>query len=79
VELPPYLPPFLLGRARREGRGAEAELRAMAQPIREQAEALRQQALSGGLTPQQARQQEARRASLRQSASGVAPRAHNRR
>jgi hypothetical protein len=56
-------------RARREGRGAESELRAMAQPIREQAEALRQQALSGGLTPQQARQQEARRASLRQSAS----------
>jgi hypothetical protein len=42
----------------------------MAQPIREQAEALRQQALSGGLTPQQARQQEARRASLRQSAAG---------
>ena len=56
-------------RARREGRGAESELRAMAQPIREQAEALRQQALGGGLTPQQARQQEARRASLRQSAS----------
>ena len=53
-------------RARREGRGAESELRAMAQPIREQAEALRQQALGGGLTPQQARQQEARRASLRQ-------------
>ena len=57
------------GRARREGRGAERELREMAAPIREQAEALRQQALSGGLTPQQARQQEARRASLRQSAS----------
>jgi hypothetical protein len=57
-------------RARREGRGAESELRAMAQPIREQAEALRQQALGGGLTPQQARQQEARRAQLLQSASG---------
>jgi hypothetical protein len=57
------------GQARREGRGAERELREMAAPIREQAEALRQQALSGGLTPQQARQQEARRASLRQSAS----------
>jgi hypothetical protein len=60
---------YFAGRARREGRGAESELRAMAAPIREQAEALRQQALSGGLTPQQARQQEARRASLRQSAS----------
>jgi hypothetical protein len=60
---------YFAGRARREGRGAERELRAMAAPIREQAEALRQQALSGGLTPQQARQQEARRASLRQSAS----------
>jgi hypothetical protein len=65
------LPAILAARrARREGRGAESELRAMAQPIREQAEALRQQALSGGLTPQQARQQEARRASLRQSAAG---------
>ncbi|MEK9812963.1 MAG: hypothetical protein VW440_07990, partial [Bordetella sp.] len=60
---------YFAGQARREGRGAERELRAMAAPIREQAEALRQQALSGGLTPQQARQQEARRASLRQSAS----------
>ena len=60
---------YFAGRARREGRGAESELRAMAAPIREQAEALRQQALSGGLTPQQARQQEARRASLRQSAT----------
>jgi hypothetical protein len=60
---------YFAGQARREGRGAERELREMAAPIREQAEALRQQALSGGLTPQQARQQEARRASLRQSAS----------
>ena len=60
---------YFAGRARREGRGAESELRAMAQPIREQAEALRQQALAGGLTPQQARQEEARRASMRQAAS----------
>jgi hypothetical protein len=60
---------YFAGRARREGRGAESELRAMAQPIREQAEALRQQALTGGLTPQQARQEEARRASMRQAAS----------
>jgi hypothetical protein len=34
------------GQARREGRGAERELREMAAPIREQAEALRQQALA---------------------------------
>jgi hypothetical protein len=44
-------------------------LRALGRPLREQAEALRQQALSGGLTPQQARQEEARRASMRQAAS----------
>ena len=56
-------------RARREAGGAAEELRRLGQPLREQGEALRQQALSGGLTPQQARQQEARRASLRQSAS----------
>ena len=57
-------------RARREAGGAAEELRRLGQPLREQGEALRQQALSGGLTPQQARQQEARRASLRQSAAG---------
>jgi hypothetical protein len=56
-------------RARREAGGAAEELRRLGQPLREQGEALRQQALSGGLTPQQARQQEARRAALRQSAS----------
>jgi hypothetical protein len=56
-------------RARRETGSAAEELRRLGQPLREQGEALRQQALSGGLTPQQARQQEARRASLRQSAS----------
>jgi hypothetical protein len=46
-------------RARREAGGAAEELRRLGQPLREQGEALRQQALSGGLTPQQARQQEA--------------------
>jgi hypothetical protein len=56
-------------RTRRETGSAAEELRRLGQPLREQGEALRQQALSGGLTPQQARQQEARRASLRQSAS----------
>ena len=57
-------------RARREGSRAAEELRALGRPLREQGEALRQQALTGGLTPQQARQQEARRAQLRQSAAG---------
>jgi hypothetical protein len=56
-------------RTRRETGSAAEELRRLGQPLREQGEALRQQALSGGLTPQQARQQEARRAALRQSAS----------
>jgi hypothetical protein len=64
------LPAILAARSsRREGRAAADELRALGRPLREQAEALRQQALSGGLTPQQARQQEARRASMRQAAS----------
>jgi hypothetical protein len=57
-------------RAQREGRRAAEELRALGQPLRESGEALRQQALAGGLTPQQARQQEASRARLRQQASG---------
>jgi hypothetical protein len=57
-------------RSRRETGSAAEELRRLGQPLREQGETLRQQALSGGLTPQQARQQEARRASLRQSAAG---------
>ena len=56
-------------RARREGARSAEELRALGRPLREQGEALRQQALSGGLTPQQARQQEASRARLRQAAS----------
>jgi hypothetical protein len=57
-------------RSRRETGSAAEELRRLGQPLREQGEALRQQALTGGLTPQQARQQEARRAQLRQSAAG---------
>jgi hypothetical protein len=57
-------------RAQREGRQAAEQLRALGRPLREQGEALRQQALSGGLTPQQARQQEASRARLLQQASG---------
>jgi hypothetical protein len=64
------LPAVLAARSsRREGRAAADELRALGAPLREQAEALRQQALTGGLTPQQARQEEARRASMRQAAS----------
>jgi hypothetical protein len=64
------LPAVLAARSsRREGRAAADELRALGRPLREQAEALRQQALTGGLTPQQARQEEARRASMRQAAS----------
>ena len=60
---------YFANRARREGRSAERELREMAAPIRAEAEALRRQATTGGLTPQQARQEEARRASMRQAAS----------
>ena len=56
-------------RARREGEQAAEQLRALGAPLRQQGEALRQQALSGGLTPQQARQQEASRARLRQGAA----------
>lgn len=64
------LPSLLAARsARREGRAAADELRALGAPLRQEAENLRQQALTGGLTPQQARQEEARRASMRQAAS----------
>jgi hypothetical protein len=56
-------------RARREGGRAAEELRALGRPLREEAENLRQQALGGGLTPQQAREQEAARARLRQQAA----------
>ena len=64
------LPSLLAARsARREGRSAANELRALGAPLRQEAENLRRQALTGGLTPQQARQEEARRASMRQAAS----------
>ena len=56
-------------RARREGARSAEELRSLGRPLREQGEALRQQALSGGLTPQQAAAQEAARARLRQGAA----------
>ncbi|MEK9812837.1 MAG: hypothetical protein VW440_07320, partial [Bordetella sp.] len=64
------IPALLAARsARREGRAAAEELRALGAPLRAEAEALRRQATTGGLTPQQARQEEARRASMRQAAS----------
>jgi hypothetical protein len=64
------LPSLLAARsARREGGAAADELRALGAPLRQEAENLRRQALTGGLTPQQARQEEARRASMRQAAS----------
>ena len=56
-------------RARREGAGAAEQFRRLGEPLRTQGEALRQQALTGGLTPQQAQQQEAERARLRQGAA----------
>ncbi len=56
-------------RARREGRRSSEELRALGAPLRQEAENLRAQALAGGLTPQQAREQEAARARLRQQAA----------
>jgi hypothetical protein len=57
-------------RARKQGREEAARLSALGAPLRAQGESLRQQALSGTLTPQQAAQQEAQRARLRQSAAG---------
>jgi len=57
-------------RARKQGRDEAARLSALGAPLRAQGESLRQQALSGTLTPQQAAQQEAQRARLRQSAAG---------
>jgi hypothetical protein len=57
-------------RARRESEQAQSQLRRLGEPLRTQGEALRQQALAGGLTPQQAQQQQAERARLRQAASG---------
>lgn len=57
-------------RARKQGRDEAARLSALGAPLRAQGESLRQQALSGTLTPQQAAQQEAARARLRQTAAG---------
>jgi hypothetical protein len=54
-------------RMRRESRRSADEMRRLGAPIRAEAENLRQQALSGGLTPQQARQQEAQRARMLQA------------
>jgi hypothetical protein len=56
-------------RMRRETERQAAELQKLGAPLRAQGEALRQQALAGGLTPQQASQQEAARARLRQTAA----------
>jgi len=57
-------------RMRKQSREEAARLSALGEPLRTQGEALRQQALSGTLTPQQAAQQEAARARLRQTAAG---------
>jgi len=57
-------------RARKQGREEAARLSALGAPLRAQGESLRQQALAGGMTPQQAAQQEAQRARLRQTAAG---------
>ena len=57
-------------RMRKQAREEAARLSALGEPLRTQGEALRQQALSGTLTPQQAAQQEAARARLRQTAAG---------
>ncbi len=54
-------------RMRRETRRSAEEMQRLGAPIRAEAENLRQQALSGGLTPQQARQQEAQRARMLQA------------
>jgi hypothetical protein len=56
-------------RARRDAQKSADELRRLGAPLRQQGEALRQQALAGNLTPQQAAAQEASRARLRQQAS----------
>jgi hypothetical protein len=54
-------------RQKRQAERSADELRALGAPLRAQGEALRQQALAGQLTPQQAAQQEAARARLRQA------------
>lgn len=56
-------------RQKRQAERSADELRALGAPLRAQGEALRQQALAGQLTPQQAAQQEAARARLRQAGS----------
>ena len=55
-------------RAREQGREAAARFSALGAPMRQEAENLRQQALAGALTPQQAREQEVARARARQAA-----------
>lgn len=57
-------------RARQAGEAAAEQFRRLGEPLRTQGETLRQQAVAGGLTPQQAAAQEAQRARLRQAASG---------
>lgn len=56
-------------RAREQGREAAARLGELGRPLRQEAENLRQQALAGALTPQQAREQEIARARARQGAA----------
>jgi hypothetical protein len=56
-------------RARQQGQEQAARFAELGRPLREEAENLRQQALSGTLTPQQAAQQEAIRARMRQAAA----------
>ncbi len=56
-------------RQKRQAERSADELRALGAPLRAQGEALRQQALAGQLTPQQAAAQEASRARLRQASA----------
>lgn len=56
-------------RQKRQAERSADELRALGAPLRAQGEALRQQALAGQLTPQQAASQEAARARLRQASA----------
>lgn len=56
-------------RARKQGKEEAKQFARLGEPMKAQGEALRTQALSGTLTPQQAAQQEAQRARLRQAAS----------
>jgi hypothetical protein len=57
-------------RMRKQSREEAARLQALGAPLRAQGQNLLQQATTSGLTPQQAAQQEASRAKLRQSAAG---------